>query len=170
VSPAAYENDHTLAQHLLRGRHDAKKDFVYLSGEDERQARKALVRLLLADAPLSMRIRRRLAALFDPEPPVTPHNQAQLDAWETAPRLIVFRGRTNRRRKHFARDANIGAWMQNEWLGGASLKEARRRASKEFKLSDKKLKDIWSETKSFRAHFLSNAWRPPEGVVSKVTK
>jgi hypothetical protein len=44
-------------------------------------------------------------------------------------------------------------WMYDEWKKGVSLKKVRRRASKEFKLSDKKLKDLWTEHKTFCAEF-----------------
>ena len=145
-----HKSDDYLAARLLKGKHDDNHDFVYLKGDDEREGRKALARLLRGGRPLNQGSRRMLAELFDPD--LVPPAQRPEDVCFGPQRILKFEFRSKGWRGHHVRDGRISLWMQERVDRGeaANIKDARRLASKQFKLGDDKLKQIWRETKQFR--------------------
>jgi hypothetical protein len=148
------ETDILLATTLLAGcpcRGKDNFDYLVRGSKEDYDARKALVRVLLSDGGPPPTMLRQIAVLFDPDPPKfedLSDGESGIMAWEASHRQLIFVGRSNRRKSRGARDFRIATWMHVQRLKGVSLKEARRRASREFKLSDARLKEIWSKHKS----------------------
>jgi hypothetical protein len=155
------ETDILLATTLLAGSQRGQENFNYLvrGSKEDYDARKALVRVLLSDGGPPPTMLRQIAVLFDPDPPKfedLSDGESGIMAWEASHRQLIFAGRSNRRKSRSLRDLKITLWMHAEQKKGVSLKEVRRRASREFKLSDAKLKEIWSKHKSGAVGFRSD--------------
>jgi hypothetical protein len=148
------KTDILLATALLAGsdgRGQENFDYLVRGSKEDYDARKALVRVLLSDRGPPPTMLRQIAALFDPDPPKHEDlsgGESGMAVWEASHRQLIFAGRSNRRKSRGARNLRIASWMHFQRRKGVSLKEVRRRASREFKLSDARLKEIWSKRKS----------------------
>jgi hypothetical protein len=121
---------HSLLSGVIEGAPLDMRAVRYLT--DEREARQALVRLLLdTDQPLEPRLRRALAGLFYP------------DAHPSA-RTLKFAFRGKQRREDIVRDASIGfsvGWATQKQ--GMSVEEAVASVAGRCGLGEDRVWQIW---------------------------
>lgn len=147
-------DDLTLARVLLEGfiGNDEQK---YL--DDERKARRALVRLLRSDAPLARDVRDALAALFDPDNelriPMTGviPGECQLPSGFTPnDRKLAFQFRSRQRRPDHVRNTAIAQHVHDGIASGLTEEKAAGTTAEKFGLSVDAVKRIWSGFRTAR--------------------
>jgi len=145
-------DDLTHARVLLEGfiGNDEQK---YL--DDEREARRALVRLLRGDAPLDRDVRDGLAALFDPDNElriaitgVIPGEGQLLGGFTPNDRKLTFQFRGRKRRPDHVRNTAIAQHVHDGIASGLTDKIASAATAEKFGISDDAVKRIW---RAFRA-------------------
>jgi hypothetical protein len=147
------EDDLILAQTLLGGRMGKMGDTVFLKGEDELNARRALARVLLSKDPLNPVLAAMLAVLFEPDPGSEPFTKMLLSkvnnssddcytlAWSE--RTLSFKRRSNKQSTPPLRDGVVGSWIQCRVDEGVRVKQAKALAMKKFGLSEETARRIW---------------------------
>ena len=142
MAAVAMTDDEKLAMEFLAGLVDQKStgkiSLTYLEpgSERERKARKALVRLLREDAPLSSMVRWRIAALFDP------------DHTAEARELIIKLRRKGKQPNHI-RDIEIARDIAGEVAAGCKTEAAIEAAIKRYRASRATVLRAWKNTGVF---------------------
>jgi hypothetical protein len=145
-------DDLTLARVLLDG---FIKDNGPESLDDEREARRALVRLLRSDTPLDRDVRDGLAALFDPDNElriaitgVIPGEGQLLGGFTPNDRKLTFQFRSRKRRPDHVRNSAIAQQVHDGIASGLTAEKALAATAEKFGVSDDAVKRIW---RAFRA-------------------
>jgi hypothetical protein len=126
----------------------------YLDGEEEKEARAALVRLLVS-RELSSELFHALALLFDPQAldksPFTASRHADLNHWNARFRQLFFkrrRGAPPKRYQHGAIGFEIYCNIVSDPSTSdppMSLARAKAEAAKKYHLSSEAIQAIWEE-------------------------
>jgi hypothetical protein len=147
-------DDLTLARVLLDG-FFADSEQKYL--DDEREARRALVRLLRSEAPLERDVRDALAALFDPDNevriPITGIIAGEcrlLDGFTPNDRKLAFQFRSRKRRPDHVRNTAIAQHVHDGIASGLIAEKAWAATAEKFGLSDEAVKRIWGGFRTAR--------------------
>jgi hypothetical protein len=111
----------------------------YMKGDEEREARRTLVKLLRGDDPLSPELRDLLAALFDPAP-------AKLADGTPIDRQLIFRRRG--RNREFHRDLFISLLMSMQVTAGRSVASALGHLAREYRMTPEAVRKAWKKFKS----------------------
>jgi len=140
-------DDLTLARVLLDGfiRDNEQK---YL--DDEREARRALVRLLRSDAPLDRDVRDGLAVLFDPDNElriaitgVIAGEGQLLGGFTPNDRKLTFQFRSRKRRPDHVRNTAIAQHVHDGIASGLTDEKAWAATAQKFGLPDDAVKRLW---------------------------
>ena len=152
--------DHKLVFDLLCGRWDDKGRTIFIRGEDERKARRVLVKMLLAasDEPIPDLLKMLLAglaALFDTDITLQPDGSV----FPPSERVLEFKFRSKRRRIDKSRNTAIATDIAIRIYAARgsgckmSVETATAEAAEKFGVSYDTAKKIWARADRVRALF-----------------
>jgi hypothetical protein len=137
---APFSRDEMLAILLLEGVFSPELDQIYyLEGKRERQARRALSRVLRSEASLPRKIRQLLADLLDFKQP-----KDMTDYHRPVERQLVFRFSRSGKRNQRVKNARVAHSIICSVIDGSSIGQAIEKACETSELGERHVRDIWA--------------------------